>query len=149
MAYARSFWLFRVSVCSVPGDGPSEQHARRVNPVRATSKRYRTSETTTASSSVPPPPQMKKMSASKPKPGAKSVTEMSAEEFLEKCRRNPYEVAQEPALVNRPFWNCFQYAIYFDMIKAKKNPFVDVRSIDVAFMEKDPDYFGEALHMCS
>ena len=35
------------------------------------------------------------------------------------------------------------------MIKSKKNLFVDVRSIDVAFMEKDPDYFGEALQMCS
>ena len=99
------FVLFLLLGCLVPGDDLPEQQVRRVNPGRATSKRYRTSETTAASSSVPP--QMKKMSASKPKPRAKSVTEMSAKEFWEKRRCNPYEVAQEPALVNRPFWNRF------------------------------------------
>ena len=40
VAYARSFVLFLVYVCLVPGDGPSEQHIRRVNPGRSTSKRY-------------------------------------------------------------------------------------------------------------
>ena len=35
------------------------------------------------------------------------------------------------------------------MIKAKKNIYVDVCSIDTDAMEKDPEYFGEALQMCS
>ena len=35
------------------------------------------------------------------------------------------------------------------MIKAKKNLYVNVRSIDMDAMEKDHEYFGEALHMCS
>ena len=35
------------------------------------------------------------------------------------------------------------------MIKAKKNLYVDVRSIDTDAMEKDPEYFGEALQMCT
>src|SRR5215216_5926550 len=74
---------------------------------------------------------------------------MTAKEFWEKRRRDPYEQDQEPNLVNRPFWNRFQWAIDFDVIKAKKNLYVDVRSIDIAYMEKDPEYFGEALQMCS
>ena len=74
---------------------------------------------------------------------------MTNKEFWEKRRRNPYAVDQEPTLVNRPFWNRFQFAIYFDVIKAKKNLFVDVRSIDTDAMEKDPEYFGEALQMCT
>ena len=88
-----------------------------------------------------------KRSASKPK--GKTVTEMTAKEFWVKRRRNPYEEDQDPTLVNRPFWNRFQFAIYFDVIKAKKNLYVDVRSIDTDAMEKDPEYFGEALQMCT
>ena len=139
LAYARSFWLFCVFLCLAPGDDPSEHQARRINPGRATSKRYRTSEPTdgssstqpppaSASASVPPPPQHSKRSATKPK--GRTVTEMTNKEFWEKRRRNPYTVDQEPTLVNRPFWNHFQFAIYFDVIKAKKNLYVDVRSID-------------------
>ena len=74
---------------------------------------------------------------------------MTAKEFWERRRRNPYEVDQEPTLVNRPFWNRFQFAIYFDVIKVKKNLFVDVRSIDTDAVEKDTEYFGEALQMCT
>ena len=77
------------------------------------------------------------------------MTELSAKEFWERRRRNPYAGDQEPNFVNRPFWNRFQFAIYFDVIKAKKNLFVSVRSIDTDAMEKDPEYFGEALQMCS
>ena len=62
---------------------------------------------------------------------------------------NPYVEDQEPTLVNRPFWNRFQFAIFFDVLKAKKNLYVDVRSIDMDAMENDPEYFGEALQMCS
>ena len=76
------------------------------------------------------------------------MTEMTAKEFWEKRRRNPYEADQDPTLVNRPFWNRFQFAIYFDVIKAKKNLY-DVRSIDTDAMEKDPEYFGEAFQMCT
>ena len=35
------------------------------------------------------------------------------------------------------------------MLKAKKNLYVDVRSIDIAYLEKDRAYFGEALDMCA
>ena len=77
------------------------------------------------------------------------MTEMTTKEFWAKCHRDPYEEDQDPALVNRPFWNRFQFAIYFDVIKAKKNLYVDVRSIDTDAIEKDPEYFGEALQMCS
>ena len=149
MAYARSFILFLVFVCLVPGDGPSEQPIRHVNPGRTSSKRYRTSESGAASSSVPPPPPPKKTVANKPKTRAKSVKEMIANEFWERHRRNPYAEDQEPSLVNRPFWNRFQWTIYFDVIKVKKNLYVNVCSIDIAYMEKDPAYFGEALQMCS
>ena len=160
MAYARSFWLFHVFVCLVLGDEHPEQQACRVNPGRATSKRYRTSESAGgsssappppagASSSAPPPPQLKKKSAVKRKPKGKTVPEMNAKEFWAWRRRNPYVEDQEPTLVNRPFWNRFQFAIFFDVIKAKKNLCVDVCSINTDFMEKDPEYFGEALKMCS
>ena len=70
---------------------------------------------------------------------------MNAKEFWARRRCNPYVEDQEPTLVNHPFWNRFQFAIFFDVIKAKKNLYVDVRSIDTDFMEKDPEYFGEAL----
>ena len=70
---------------------------------------------------------------------------MTAKEFWEKRRRNPYEQDQEPNLFNRPFCNRFQWAIYFYVIKAKKNLYVDGRSIDIAYLEKYPAYFGEAL----
>ena len=95
VAYARSFVVFLVSVCLVPGDGPSEQHVRHVNPGRSTLKRYRTSETAAASSSAPPP-QPNKTIATKPKPMAKSVTEMSTKEFWEKRRRNQYTKIKNP-----------------------------------------------------
>ena len=62
------------------------------------------------------------------------MTEMTAKEFWAKRRCNPYEEDQDPTLVNRPFWNRFQFAIYFDVIKAKKNLYVDVRSINTDAM---------------
>ena len=74
---------------------------------------------------------------------------MTTKEFWERRRRNPYAEDQEPTLVNRPFRNHFQYDIFFDVIKAKKSLYVDVRSIDISYMEKDPAYFGEALQMCT
>ena len=45
-------------VCVVPGDEVPEHQARRVNPGRASSKRYRTTEPAEGSSSAPPPPQL-------------------------------------------------------------------------------------------
>ena len=158
VAYALSFVLFLLLVCLVPGDEHPEQQVRRVNPGRSTSKRYRSSETAGGSSSAPPPPggasssanpPRKKKIANRPKPSGKKVTEMSSKEFWDRRRRNPYEEDQESNLVNRPFWNRFQYATYFDVIKAKKNLFVNVHSINMDAMEKDPDYFGDALQMCS
>ena len=74
---------------------------------------------------------------------------MSSKEFWDRRRRNPYEEDQESNLVNRPFCNWFQYATYFDVIKSKKNLFVNVHSINTDAMEKDPEYFGDALQMCS
>mgnify|MGYP005837980837 CR=1 FL=1 len=103
VAYARSLVLFLVFMCLVPGDGPSEQPVRRVNPGRTSSKRYRTSESGAASSSVRPPSQPKKIVANKPKPRAKSVKEMTAKEFWERRQRNPYADDQEPTLFNHPF----------------------------------------------
>ena len=147
MAYARSFWLFCVLLCLVPGDEHPEHQARRVNPGRATSKRYRTSESVGGSSSAPPPPQLKKKSAVKPKPKCKTVPQMNAKDLWTRRRRNPYVEDQEPTLVNRPFWNHFQFAIFFDVLNAKKNLYVNVRSIDTDYMEKDPEYFGEAFQM--
>ena len=157
-AYALSLVLFLLLVCLVPGGDLLEQHARHVNPGSATSKRHRTSESAGgssstqpppagATSSAPPPPQQSKRSANKPK--GKTVTEMTAKEFWAKRRCNPYEEDQDRTLVNRPFWNRFQFSIYFDVIKAKKNLYVDVCSIDMDAMEKDPEYFGEALQMCT
>ena len=79
--FDRSFWLFRVSVCLVPGDEHPEHQARHVNPGRATSKRYRTFESAGGSSSAPPPPQLKKKSVVKPKPMGKTVPQMNAKKF--------------------------------------------------------------------
>ena len=116
-AYAFFFRVGFLFVCLVPGDEHPEQQVRRVNPGRSTSKRYRTSESAGGSSSAPPPPvgasssanpQRQKKLANRPKPRAKTVTEMSAKEFWAKRRRNPYAEDQEPSLVNRPFWNRFQ-----------------------------------------
>ena len=73
---------------------------------------------------------------------------MSAKEFEEFRIRNPYRRPQDAAFVGRPFWNKEQYLIYVDILKAKKNLFVNVKSIDVTHMEKDPAYFGEALALC-
>ena len=77
------------------------------------------------------------------------MTEMTAKEFWAKRHRNPSEEDQDPTLVNRPLWNHFQFAIYFDVIKAKKNLYVDVCSIDTDPMEKDPEFFGKALQRCT
>ena len=132
-------------LCLVPGDEHPEHQARRVNPGRATLKRYLTSESAGGSTSAPPPPQLPKKSAVKPKPKGKTVPQMNAKELWARCRRNPYVEDLEPTLVNRPFWNRFQFAIFFDVLKAKKNLYVNVHSIDTDHMEKDPEYFGEAL----
>ena len=35
-----------------------------------------------------------------------------------------------------------------DILKGKKNLYVDAKSIDLLHMEKDPAYFGEALALC-
>ena len=91
-AYAFSFVLVFLFVCLVPGGEHPEKQVRRVNPGRATSKRYHTSESAGgsssappppvgASSSAPPPPQLKKKTANKPKPRGKTMTEMTAKEF--------------------------------------------------------------------
>ena len=93
-------------VCVVPGDEVPEHQARRVNPGRASSKRYRTTEPAGGSSSAPPPPQLQKKPGVKPKPG-KTVPEMPPKEFWARRRRNPYEDDQDPTLVNRLFWNRF------------------------------------------
>ena len=132
-------------MCLVPGDEHPEQQVRRVNPGRSPSKWYRSSETAGGSSSAPPPaggasssanPPRKKKIASRPKPSGKKVTEMCSKEFRDRRRRNPYEEDQEPNLVNRLFWNRFQYATYFDVIKAKKNLFVNVHSINTDAMRR-------------
>ena len=117
VAYALSLVLFLLLVCLAPGDDHPEQQVRCVNLGHATSKRYRTSESAGGSSSAPPPPggasssapKLSKKSASKPK--GKTMTELSAKEFWARRRRNPYEEDQDPTLVNRPFWNRFQFAI--------------------------------------
>ena len=86
-----------VFLCLVPGDDHPEQQVCRVNPGRATSKRYRTFEPAGGSSSTqpppagtsasaPPPPQQSKRSSNKPK--GKTMTEMTAKEFWAKRRRN-------------------------------------------------------------
>ena len=80
-AYALSFVLFLLLVCLVPGDEHPEQQVRRVNPGRAMSKRYRTSESVGASSSAAPPPQHQKKLANRPKPRGKTVTELPTKEF--------------------------------------------------------------------
>ena len=144
-AYALSFMLFLLLMCLLPGDEHPEKQVHRVNPGRSTSKRYRTSETAGASSSSHPPSQLKKKPTNKPKPRGNTLTEVTAKEFWERRRRNPYAEDQEPTLVNRSFWKRFQFSIYFDVIKAKRNLYVDVCSIDTDAMEKDPEYFGEAL----
>ena len=64
-------------------------------------------------------------------------------------RCNQYAQDQDPALVNRPFWNQFQFSVFFDVLKAKKNLYVDGCSIDISYLEKDRAYFGEALEMCA
>ena len=57
------FLVVCVFLCVVPGDELPEHQARRINLGRATSKRYRTTESVGGSSSAPPPPQLKKKSA--------------------------------------------------------------------------------------
>ena len=74
---------------------------------------------------------------------------MPPKEFWARRSRNPYEEDQDPTLVNHPFWNRIQFSIFFDVLKAKKNLYVNVHSIDTEHMENDPDYFGEALQMCT
>ena len=64
------------------------------------------------------------------------------------CMCNPYQGVQGGALVGRPFWKKEQSLIYVDILKAKKNLFVVVKSIDITLMEKDPAYFGEAVALC-
>ena len=103
VAYACSFWLFCVFLCLFPGDEHPEHQDRRVKPSRATSKRYRTTESAGGSLSAPPPPQLKKKSDVKPKQSGKTVPEMQAKEFWARRRRNPYEADHDPTLVNHPF----------------------------------------------
>ena len=91
-----------VFLCVVPGDELPEHQARHVNPGRATSKRYRTTESAGGSSSATPPPQLQKKPGVKPKPG-KTVPEMQPKEFRARRRRNSYEEDQDPTLVNCPF----------------------------------------------
>ena len=109
-AYAFSFVLVFLFMCLVPGGERPEEQVRRVNPGRATSKRYRTFESIGASSSAAPPPQHQKKLANRPKPRGKTVTVLSAKKFWERHRRNPYAEDQEPNFANRPFWNRFQFA---------------------------------------
>ena len=71
--------------------------------------------------------------------------EMTTKEFEVFRVRNLYHRAQDEALVGCPFWTKDQSLIYLDILKAKKNLFVTVKSIDVSRMEKDTAYFGEAL----
>ena len=73
---------------------------------------------------------------------------MSGKEFSAFRMRNPYCHPQDEALVGRPFWTKEQSLIYVDILKAKKNLFVVVKSIDIDRMEKDHAYFGETFALC-
>ena len=145
-------WLytcFSLALCLwVPGDGSSAHQARRKNPDHhGGSNRYRTSDEAPASSSGLPKKHVKR-TASKQKEKSTPPDEMSGKEFSAFRMWNPYPCAQDDAIVGHPFWTKEQSLIYMDILKAKKNLFVNVKSIDVTHMEKDPAYFGEALALC-
>ncbi|KAE8785899.1 hypothetical protein D1007_40327 [Hordeum vulgare] len=120
-------------------------HGCTVKPSKA-SKYGRTDETIEASSAQRTLPTTSV--PLKQKEQAKGPREMSLKEFWAFRHCNPYGRPKEPSFVNRPFWTREQTFINMDVVKAKKNLYVDAMSIDLAHLEKDPAYYGEAIALC-
>ena len=75
--------------------------------------------------------------------------ELPLPEYWAYRQSNPYKQPQDPTLKGTKFWNKSHRDVYQLMVKDRKNTFVpNVKSISLAYMSTNPDYFGEALALC-
>ena len=138
-SFCRSFCA---CVLCVTGGG-----SRRSNPMCETSKRYRTTEAPegSATSSLNPPKRPFKKTATKSKEANLNLRTMPPKEFQALRGRNPY-VNERAHLKNYDlFWSRQQAMIYHDVILDFKKAYVPVQWIDLPHLQRNREYFGEAL----
>ena len=85
----------------------------------------------------------KKVLVSKKKP-AKPMSELSLKEYATYRKVNPYRLPQDPELVGTQFWNKSKFAVFYDVLKTRKNLYVsNVKTVSLEYMRADLPYFGE------
>ena len=122
--------------------------ARRSNPPRDTQpKKYRTSEAPEGSATSGLNPKMRSFKKTAPKNKGINVRTMPPKDFLLFRNRNHYLEDKAQIKNIEHVWSWDHCMIYHDMIKPFKKIFVPVQWIDLAHLQRNPDYFVEALSL--
>ncbi|KAI4970754.1 hypothetical protein ZWY2020_001668 [Hordeum vulgare] len=122
--------------------------ARRSNPPRDTqSKQYRNQEAPEGSATSGLQPKKKSFKKAAHKDKGVNVRTMPPKDFLRFRTKNHY--LQEKAVIKdvEHVWATDHCRIYRDIIKNFKKSFVPVQWIDLAHLQRNPDYFGHALSL--
>jgi hypothetical protein len=63
--------------------------------------------------------------------------------------KNPYTQPRNPRVVRNPnFYTLMQERVFNEVYGKKKVCLAPLHSIDIAHMDKSPEYFGEAKAIC-
>ena len=79
---------------------------------------------------------------------SKSLTLMSAPEFMKERRMNPYATQRLRNYTTPTFHNLFQEKIFYEVLPKHKTKVCTQYCINTEYMENHPAYFGEAIAMC-
>ena len=77
----------------------------------------------------------------------KSVVKMSARDFCQERRKNPYEAPKDRRSAEG-FHTLFQEKIFYEVFPQFKTRVVQQFCINTDYMEKHMDYFSEAVAIC-
>jgi hypothetical protein len=79
----------------------------------------------------------------------KKVDKWSEHDFITMRMKDPYTQPRNPRLVrNTFFYTAMQERVFNEVYGKKKVRLAPMHSIDLAHMDKSPEYFGEAKSIC-
>jgi hypothetical protein len=80
---------------------------------------------------------------------AKKVDKWSKHDFITMRMKNPYTQPRNPRVLRNPFfYSPMQERVFNEVYGKKKVRLAPMHSIDIAHMDKTPEYFGEAKALC-
>jgi hypothetical protein len=80
---------------------------------------------------------------------AKKVDKWSEHDFITMRMKNTYTQPRNPRVVRNPnFYTLMQERVFNEVYGKKKVRLAPMHSIDIAHMDKSPEYFGEAKALC-